>query len=414
MGDLIAAEYGIEECVHWISSNGFTCVALQLEKDRLKDSAKIKSALIKATSNSNRVNYLFIVSDSCSVDHIAPLQMGNQKVDAIIRFGRTCLAPFEFNLANLPVFFAFGCLADDDQLNFVKSEINNHLIPKETLVLYSTEYSALAKKLADDSSVFEVGKLINYSYDWHFSKKITHLIHNDINGRCGYLGHFWTSKAIEEYKVVLYIGKNLHLSLRLVGATLIDPIKKRVTSTNSSRELSKRISSIESLRSKKKLNLGLLFTNSFPLIDDFLDQIEKIKKKNQNIYKIMLLHSTDECKLGNFGIIDAFVVINACNCSSLLDSLHLHLPILTFFEYQILCGLKCSYGKVIWNENYIEEGVSDDEELAVNTHNQLVLSESVNKPFWYGLEVNSSFEPISIIQEGQKGLPTSYNDEPKL
>ncbi|XP_074605705.1 2-(3-amino-3-carboxypropyl)histidine synthase subunit 2-like [Brevipalpus obovatus] len=408
--------YEIDQCARWIVNNKFNNVALQVEKSFFKDVTWLKNSLQDACKP-ERVKLFVIISDSCSVDHISPLHLGLEAVDSIIRFGRTCLAPFESSLPTLPVLFIFGNHVELDKSEFVTQTIRSKMKDDDggSLILYDTNYSSLVQKIKQQLGTCEVGKLIRYSHDWHFSDHMTSSIQDEINGQCGYLGHFKYQKQPEEYGKIFYIGSTRNLNLRLVGPIFIDPSTQSVIENSKSRELTKRVSLIEKLRHKKSVSIGFIFTNSFPSLDEYLDKIQEIKLKKHKIFKILLFHSTDACKLGNFSHLDAFVLINSCNCTSLLDSLELHIPILTYPEYLILCGIKTSYGGVAWNqEPLMEEGNnSDEDELVSGPDNQLIENQSMEKPSWYGLEVNPAFQPGFFITEGQRGTASNYSHEPR-
>lgn len=408
--------YEIDQCARWIVDNKFNNVALQVEKSFFKDVTRLKKSLQDACEPES-VKFFVIISDSCSVDYISPLHLGLEAVDSIIRFGRTCLAPFESSLPTLPVLFIFGNHIELSESEFVVDAVCSKISEDDcgNLILFDTNYLSLVRNLKKELGRCEVGKLITYSHDWHFSDHIKNSIHDDINGQCGYLGHFKCEKQPEEYSKIFYIGSTRNLNLRLLGTIFIDPNTRIISESSKARELTKRVSLIEKLRKKKSVSIGFIFTNSFPSLDEYLDKIHEIKLKKHKIFKILLFHSTDACKLGNFSYLDAFVLINSCNCTSLLDSLELHIPILTYSEYLILCGIKTSYGGVIWNQEPVmdEENNSDEDELVSGPENQLIENQSIEKPSWFGLEVNPAFQPGFSITEGQRGTASHYFHEPR-
>ncbi|XP_053205861.1 uncharacterized protein LOC128390208 [Panonychus citri] len=412
-----------DRCVNWIKENEFNSVAVQLDERSIGHSVDL---LLSFKSRLPLVNFSLIVSDSCSIDLLSIQHLGVDKVDGLIKFGDTCLAPIPRCLDQLPVFFHFGDQIDGQLWSFTVETITKLYTENlsshggddnsgKWLILYSTNYVELVKRLCLQFSWLHPGKLLNLSFNWDFDEIHQDFIHKDVNAIPHDFGAFQIARSLDYYSKIVYIGSQVNLNLRLTSGLIhIDPIKQSVEIRKGQKELSKRIGLVERLKTKKVINLGFLFTNAFPLVDDYLEKIELIKRKNHKINKIILIHSTDACKLGNFTNLDAFVLVNGCQCTKLIDKLDLHLPVLTYKEYEILCGCKVSYGGVDWNqeESTIDESADSDNELLPDSNNQLIESETLVQDKWYGLKINPAFQPLSFAKEGQSGKASGYTNEP--
>ncbi|XP_015794616.1 uncharacterized protein LOC107371144 [Tetranychus urticae] len=410
-------EYQLDECIKWIQDNGYESLAVQLDQRSI---AKSIGLIMCLQSKLPSVKFSLIVSDSCSFDLLATQHLGDGMVDGLIKFGDTCLAPVSRDIDELPIFMIFGDFVDSSQWQFTVDSIEE--LKKTTnpdnndkwLVLFSTNHVELVKRLTNKLSWLEPAKLINFSFNWEFTESHKDFIHKDVNAICPDFGAFRIPNDFDKYSKILFIGSQLNLYLRLVpGLTHIDPEKRIVETRQGQKLLSKRIGLIERLKRKKTLNLGFLITNAFPSIDEYMEKTERIKKKNHKINRILLINSTDECKLGNFANLDAFVLINGCKCTKFIDKLDLHLPILTYKEYEILCGCKTQYGGVEWNqENSIDDEEDETTELSTNEQNQLIESEVLVKDTWYGLTINPAYQPLSFAKHGQSGKASGYSNEP--
>jgi len=418
MNETIVSKYDLNECVSWIIQQNCYNVALQFDYDALQDATTVLDYLKKNTGL--RREYYLIISECCGIDYLSSLHLGDSFIDGIVKFGNTCLAPLPSTVKDLDVLFAFGSYIDEEDFEFAHNFISTSSESESKLILYDTKYCALVKKIVTQNVTHKLslGKLKSYSHFWSFTSSATGLIEKSNFFSNDDIMQFKTNPSLDDCDRVIYVGSKISLALRMScykKLTQIDLSKRCIQEFNSNKELRKRISLIEKVKQKSNLNVGFLITNSIPCVDWCLEKIKKLKKKHHRVHKIVLVQSTDEFKLGNFSELDAYVLINSCNCSHLIDSIKLHIPILSLKEYEIVCGYRVKYGGTEWNfeeENEID-GTENDNEIRDPEDQlmQLMKVDNLLKQFWYGLQVNPGLSAISHPKEGQTGIAGGYFNE---
>jgi diphthamide biosynthesis enzyme Dph1/Dph2-like protein len=316
-------------------------------------------------------------------------------------------------------------LADDkESIDFIENSICE-IESKNTLILYETSNTVIAielmKKLNENNQLnrnFSLAKINSISSKWNFTNSVRSLIeskNSESNDSSIIFGPFLISEDIRNFDLVIYLGQCLSLNLTLNCNNLleIDINNKKKRSISSSKELRKRVSKIEKFKEKSCALIGIIFTNPLPNVDDFSAQSKRLAKKlKKKVYFISLVQTLDEYKLGNFGQLNAFVIVNSCWCSSVLNSLNYCYPVLNWTEFEIAAGLKRSYGGVHWNDETLQANDSDSDEIELNPNSsQLIETEIFNRNKWFGLEVDSGSKEASLIKSGQKGIASYYENE---
>ena len=421
----VISRYELDECAKWLTSNNYISTALQFESHDMKNAAAIVKQLTKFTSEDNE--FYIIVSPSCTVDYIGPLHLGtssNQSVvDSIVCFGVRCLTRTQTSLGRNPVLFVFPQNEEELDFNFLKSSLSENDVFKENLlVLYSLEHVSLVNKLINEKVLNQdilnnnFGKIVKNAVNWNFPNTYNQLIVDEDSDQLNF-GHFAIKKPIRDYNGVLWIGQCDNLSLKVNSPSQIIELILSDHTTNlikTPREVMKRASLIEKAKTADKI--GIVISNSIPAVGDLFEKLEYLATKaNKQLYFISLIQFVDETKFGNFGELEAFVIVTSCNCYKLCQRIRTHVPLITLIEFEIALGLKRSYGNLIWNEDGPEMAslLPEVEPLtSINSTTDLMEYKLQIKGSWFGLQVNAGQDEVKPVQEGLKGVASSYNEEP--
>lgn len=409
--EAVVGRYGLEEIADWITKHDFKTIALQFKQQRLRDSVEVVKALQRLTSFEHE--FYVVLSPSCSVDYLGPLHLGNSVVDAIVCFGTTCLSKTQSALGKLPVFFAFESLPTDTKfLQRALAELN--VQSQNLLVLYSLEYLKAVSELFKDANAPScVAKLCNSASNWNFADSVREFIADDQTEHT--FGHFAIANAITSYSGVVWIGTCNNLYFKVNAPTKlveIDPATHDISETKSTRELMKRSSLIEKAKAAEKI--GVVIGNSIPNVGDVFEKLSELSAKSNKVaYFISLVQFVDETKFGNFGELDLFVVVTACNCHQLVQQIRTNVPLVTLLEYEIALGLKRSYGNLVWNEDGPEvASLLPQGEADVPASSDVVEYKQAMKGSWFGLSVDAGQHEIKPAVEGMKGVASGYAEEP--
>lgn len=445
--DNIEEYYNLDSCIDWLIANNYRRVVLQLKLPDLKHSTRlIKFLQEKHTLKSGDLNDLLDIyitqSSTCCLDLLVTQHVSN--LDAIIHLGQVCLSKPEIaNPIHKPILFSFGnpstCRTNFNQnLATVEEEIDKLRsdFSGRICVLYDTsciDYANMLENLLTEKGIkqfVDVAKLncpdsSSFTLQQHESK----LIKN--NQSLHSFGNHLLPRPMREYNSVVYIGSCPSISLTLECPSKFirisfdsDVIVERV---NTSRLLNRRMALVERLKDEEELKFGVIITNPLPDISSAIARLENYSKhRKHTLYFISMIQTIDECKIGNFDLCDAFIVINSCCCSTILESLVYNRPIINELEFKLVCGLEAEYGRVLWPgssshlsvEDLINKRKVSDVSLAlIHTRNELLerCSQSrANK--WSGLEYkpsssNEDGESLAIT-DGLKGIASSYLSEP--
>lgn len=410
--------YELEECSSWVVENKFTRVALQFPQNRLVDSVDVVKRLQEMTTIEHE--YYVVLSASCSVDYVGPLHLGPNIIEGIICFGTSCLSNSQSPLGKIPVLFIFGSSHYRDVEDYVKQELDNLEVKiEDAVILYDLANLALIQSLfSTKPELFEqnVAKVRNASSNWNFSTNASSLI-VEPEFEKHVFGHFSLPREISSYKYAIWIGSCSNLYLKVNSPSKIMEINASNQSTNvinSRKELMKRISLVEKAKLVDKF--GIVFSNTLPSIGDSFSRIKELTARvGKESYMISLVQFADETKFGNFGELEAFVIIASCCCASLLQRVHINVPILTLTEFEITLGLKRHYGGIVWNAEGPEVGALLPEIEAQENHSKdLIEYKNCLKNNWYGLEVAAGQQAVGQVEEGSKGIASKYDYETSL
>lgn len=442
-------------CCRWIVENGFKKIAVQLGERDIKYSARISKYLDQRgrewiRDNPKPFEIYVTKSNSCCVDLLVTQHVTG--LDAIIHLGRNCLSKpvLENQTTQLPILFSFGRsrVRLDDRYFFpdITNDIRNRCqgYKKDVqnckiCILYDTDKIDYAHFL-DTSSFFQrdyvhVARLLNPSDVWfttlEHGKKFVRR-END-NGKK--FDKYYLRSNINSYTHAIYIGRpSIHICLSFPELSFIDPDDKDNNPTfqvvNRSKILNKRIILVDRLKDEEEMKIGVIFTNPLPDITSMIERLETYSRTRKHVlYFITMIQTIDECKIGNFDLCDAFLVVNSCTCSTILESLVFNRPILTELEFKMACGFEVEYGGVKWpgTSYHLSEvdminrrRVSDVSLALIHTRNELLERCSqarANK--WSGLCYDKASNGSDdgdhdslIVEKGLEGIASSYKSEP--
>lgn len=447
--------FQLDECLDWIIQHKFIRIVIQMKLEHLKHSAEI-SHYLKEKAKERRASDtgtsiepldLYITqSNTCCVDLLVTQHVSN--LDAIIVMGKVCLSKPEIkNQRNQPpVLFVFGNpkLTEDELLSNSQSIIQQIESIRESnrsgriCLLYDTDvidYALLLDTLLATRGLdgyVDIAHLYCPCSDWHTTPKHqAKFITNQEN--LFKFGHHLLPKSIDKYSCAIKLGARCSIQLTLQGPSKhfrVDLNEKvNVETIEVSRLLNRRMALIGRLKDEEELKIGVLITNPLPDLDEYMDKLETYAKpRKHSLYFISMIQTIDECKIGNFDLCDAFIVINSCTCSTILESLVFNRPIITELEFKLACGFEAEYGRVLWpgssshlsaDDMINKRKVSDVTMALVQTRNELLERCSqarANK--WSGLEYKASVgsgegsgESLEI-EKGLRGIASSYSSEP--
>lgn len=441
--------YSLDGCLDWILQNGFKRIVIQLKISDLKHSAKIttylqEKFLERCDHETNKPLDIYVTqSSTCCVDLIVTQHVSN--LDAIIHFGQVCLTkPYiAHQEEERPILFSFGHPSLETNL----FNENVKLIVEEIEALRSSELNLHACILYDTSLIDYATKLeeIITSKGYRDSIHVAYLSTPNSNWQTvedfcprfikneafTTFGQYLLPKHIRDYNCAIYIGNCPSLTLTLDGPSKLLKFdcseQLKIERVNVSKLLNRRMALVGRLKDEEELKIGVIITNPLPDISNAMERLEGYaKKRKHTLYFISMIQTIDECKIGNFDLCDAFIVINSCTCSTILESLVYNRPIITELEFKLVCGFEAEYGRVLWpgTSTHLSEDdminkrkVSDVTLALIHTRNDLLERCSqarVNK--WSGLEYKATgscegHESL-VIEEGLKGIASSYLSEP--
>lgn len=302
------------------------------------------------------------------------------------------------------------------------------------LIIYATSLERLISR-HDLNQHIEVASLSCPTNLWTTTPEFTHkfLSADEV---CNQFGYFALQKPVKDYDCAIYLGSSISIKLALMGLKELWRLpcfgenQFKPEQVNLSRLLNRRIALVDRLRDEEELRIGVLITNPLPDISEYIDRFEFYANvRKHTLYFISMVQVIDEYKIGNFDICDAFVIINSCCCTTVLESLIFNRPIITDIEFKLACGFGGEYGGVMWPgscSHSSEEDIMNKRRVSqvslalVHTRNELLercSTSRVNK--WSGLDYGGPSEISGDggvesldIEEGLAGIASSYASEP--
>lgn len=441
----------LASCVKWIQENHFKRVVIQLKKELLVHSFHISNYIKAQCSAGNQLVDIYITqSNTCSVDLLVTQHVSN--LDAIIYFGNVCLTQPEIccTTSTVPILFVFGSekleSSFDSKLNSILGAVRELLQSQSNLKLcifydtslidYAIELETKLGQLELNSSVIDVVDLYCPNPSWSTTLEHQGKVRKLIESNAHRHGHYLLKNPIEFYNCSVLLGTRPSLKLILDGPPKVLRIDCYDSTTpqeiSVTRLLNRRMALVNRVKDEEDLKIGVIITNPLP---DFAESSKRLKYyaslRKHTLYFISMIQTIDECKIGNFDLCDAFIVINSCTCSTILETLVFNRPILTDYEFKLACGIETEYGRVLWpgssstltdDDKINKRKVSDVSLALVHTRNELLERCSqarLNR--WSGMDFkapNVGSDGLTetmdslVIEKGLEGVASSYLSEP--
>ena len=420
--------FDLDVAVKWIKVNSFKCLALEFPVYLVRFSVAITNYL---NSKLNASEFYNVILNCCSVDYVSPRHLNGQ-ADAIIRFGKCCLASPPNGIIEYPILFLFENYFLNDQSrefieNYLKDEFKSD---EDSLIIVDTNCLKPTLDLVSQLNLnVSIGKFIKFTNKWTFTAELNDYFIDLSEVSCKDVKetnesriqfyNYLLDKQLSNYKRLYYIGDQIPNSFKILSLLQVIHLNvdnRIANQIQTNKELMKRSSLIEKV---KKLNkFGVVFTHSYPNINPFVNSIRKLaKRKKKQINFITLVQTTDEAKLGNFAALESLVLINSCYCSHLINTISLHIPLINFDEFKISCGLKLEYGQVKWNDELNEEDLNEEDlkdeasqQLLLDDRNTALVENYLKEDKWFGLKVNAGQDAISDLKRGLKGIAMGYGE----
>lgn len=450
----VSVTFQLDYCLKWIKTNGYKKVLLQFRPEDIEYSGDVSEYLVRQSSSGSQQFDLDVnvtQANTCCLDTMVTQHLSG--LEAIIRFGKVCMTkPIVKNdTDHIPTLFIFNQRDEAKQIvDKCFERLHDDLMSKisldtfkDALILYDTDLLDQAVKLnanlihGDYPSAVEVARLFVPSEDWFTRDNFNSLVAKEAGDQVRF-NQYLIKKPFKRYEYVIYIGNRQSIQLALDGAAklykidcyceLESTLDLQKAEFNTRRLLNKRIALIEQLKDQEELRIGVILTNPLPDVPEVINRLgEYAKQREHTLYFISMIQTIDDCKIGNFDLCDAFVIVNSCNCSTILESLVFNRPIVTEVEFKMACGLAADYGGIHWTssqshsekEDIINRRKVSDVALAlVHTRNELLERCSqarANK--WAGLNFEASLEDGDNgeegleIERGLDGIASGYSSE---
>lgn len=424
----ISEDYEISRTCKWIAENEFSKVCLQFPDELLGVSVEVYEEIKK-----NLDVDLYILGDtsyaSCCVDSVAAMHVQAQ---AVVHYGRSC-----FSKTDIPLLTILPKKDLDISIFQLVEDVNGTLC-----LFYDLEY----EHCKDTITTIWFNK---HPQCYMASVELTE--HEDrFLGRVIRDGSRNVVKMEElEHCHCVYLGCNgqtlfnYTVSVPAKSWLLLDPETKQLEKMDQTAWFKRRRFLIEKCKDANVIGI-LVCKLSGDQTKDIISRMKELCKVNQKKSYIVSVGKPNVAKLANFPEIDIYVMI-ACPENDLYSSRDFYKPIVYPYELevalnsnrishinkhitdfdQILPGRRhhCSIettnsldvslitGK-IREKKVAEDGggneVATKENWALNEIGQLLSERS-----WTGLQQNLGETEVKLAEEGRKGIPLQYNNEPE-
>ncbi|CAI4230882.1 unnamed protein product [Auanema sp. JU1783] len=425
--------FEIDETIEWIKRQSLTRLALQFPDSFLPYSALVSNLLEEATEVKT-----FILADtsykSCCVDQVAA---AHANCDSIVHYGEACLSNID---SSMNIRFVLGRIPCDE--NRVISLISKELKEATTdyVILSETHYDHCLEDIAkllrvDTTSNVTVMHTIlsDEELDEHHMKVLGRNVPNSF-------------LDLESYSAI-FIGSpsSSFLALWLLtypqcnGLAVYNPQNDTYDEPRPSslKLLRKRLFLIEKFKDASTIGIVV---NCVGLRKD-QDAINRLMQLAKGVGKrayILTVGKINVPKLANFAAeVDAYVLLS-CPFGVVLDTSEFYRPIVSMFEAEVAFNPNCNWsaykGWTAEFETFLKDeiGERDPEETDVSlitgtirnvnvsstTGSQDVVLHSAGDNFkqrtWRGLDDSMQTDESTAIQDGRRGIASSYVNEKTL
>ncbi|CAG4950508.1 unnamed protein product [Parnassius apollo] len=424
------------ETCKWITENNFSRVCLQFPDELLNMSAQIYEEIKK------RIDVdLYILGDtsyaSCCIDAVAAMHVQGE---AVIHYGRTC-----FTKSNIPVFLVLP--KRDLDHNTIKKCLKEHFSNDEQTKL-CLFYDAEFEHCKDE--------LVKIWYQQYPHSLIAFVEMEDKSKR--FLGRLIKNRNGEEFTVdilkeciCIYVGLNgqtlfnYTISVEAKKWVALDPETSKIERKEETTWFKRRHFLIEKCRDANIVGI-LICKLAGDQTKDIISRMKQLCKVNGKKSYIISVGKPNVAKLANFPEIDIYVMI-ACPENNLYNNRDFYKPIIYPFELEVALNSNreryftshiTDYNELLPGQrhycdiNHTKEitdvslitGKIRETRVQSNTENTMELAEKQNLALetighnlrersWKGLEQKLGETEVKKAEQGRRGIPLQYSNEPE-
>ncbi|XP_023949690.2 2-(3-amino-3-carboxypropyl)histidine synthase subunit 2 [Bicyclus anynana] len=436
--DDLIPRFNLLETCKWITENNFNKVCLQFPDELLGISADIYEEIKNRTSAD-----LYILGDtsyaSCCVDSVAAMHVQGE---AVVHYGHSC-----FTQTNIPVFTVLP--KHHLNVDVTKKLLTEHMkcVENTKLCLF---YGAEYEHCKDEITLFY--------FQQYPESYVAYIEKQDIPNK--YLGRVIKNERNETFSiddvqdcVCVYVGSrgqtsfNFSISIPASKWYLLDPDDNKITTIEESVWSKRRRYLVEKCRDANVVGI-LVCKLAGDQTKDIISRMKQLCKVNGKKSYIVSVGKPNVAKLANFPEIDIYVMI-ACPENDLYSCRDFYRPIVYPFELEVALNSN--------REAYYNHHVTDYDELLPGKRHHCEIShikettdvslitgniretkiqnselgdsgmelvekqnwalESIGSNLqnrsWSGLEQKLGETEIKKAEEGRKGIPLQYSNEPE-
>lgn len=324
----IPAFYHVDSIAAEINAHDFKTVALQFPDALLRDSTHVSVALQLLTKAK-----IFVLADTsyspCCVDEIAAQHVN---ADAVFHFGNACL-----NTArNLPVFYVLHSSLDLDYKEVAKT-IENFAAElegnKRVLIVSDTQFTDDLRQLVsnridvavpapENATLVPQRPIEGYTLNCLPNRVVLHAEGN--------------AKLENDDYVLVYVSNEPSESLLLFWSTLFEvkAVNAQGHETSVYPALRRRYRDVQAVKSAGTIGIlvnTLSLADSMPLLERIKAAVTKADKKQYTF----VVGKPNVAKLGNFDVVDVWVVLGCPQGGVLFGNDEYTKPIVTPYEIEL-------------------------------------------------------------------------------
>ncbi|XP_069363496.1 2-(3-amino-3-carboxypropyl)histidine synthase subunit 2 [Maniola hyperantus] len=434
MDDLISRFY-ILETSKWITKNNFNKICLQFPDDLLGVCANIYEEIKNRTSAD-----LYILGDtsyaSCCVDSVAAMHVQGE---AVIHYGHTC-----FTAANIPVFTVLP-----------KRQLNIDVTKKLLIEHFSTGNDKLCLFYGAEYEYCK-DELISFYFQRYPECSVAFIEIEEVPNR--YLGRVVRNVrndtlSLDDIKdcSCVYVGSrgqtlfNFTISIPACKWYLLDPDESKISCSEETTWSKRRRYLVEKCKDANVIGI-LVCKLAGDQTKHIISRMKQLCKVNGKKSYIISVGKPNVAKLANFPEIDIYVMI-ACPENDLYSNRDFYKPIVYPFELEVALNSNrepyynyhiTDYDQLLpGKKHYCEVShIKDTTDVSLITGNiretkiqsnevggkELVekqnwtlenIGSNLQNRSWTGLEQKLGETEVKQAEEGRKGIPLQYSNEPE-
>ncbi|OWR53621.1 diptheria toxin resistance protein [Danaus plexippus plexippus] len=433
--DNLEQRYSVTEICNWLKEHNFSKVCLQFPDELIGVSAAIYQE-IKKNINVD----LYILGDtsyaSCCVDSVAAMHVQS---DAVIHFGHSC-----FTKTNIPVFTVLP--KRNLSTDAIESVLRDHFKSDDTklCLFYDAEYEH-CKALRSKTFISSLLQQFCLFFDLDNIQTIIlgRLVKNET-------GVEYPMESLRDC-ICIYIGSkgqtvfNFSVSVPALKWFLLDPEDKKLEHLEETIWFKRRRFLIEKCKDANVIGI-LVCKLAGEQTKQIVKRMKQICKANGKKSYIVSVGKPNVAKLANFPEIDIYVMI-ACPENDLYNNRDFYRPIIYPFELEVALNsnreqyynyhvtdyddllpgkrhhleidhtkqatdVSLVTGKI--RENKIHSNEEGGMEVAEKQNWALEsIGQNLQERSWKGLEQKFGETDVKNVEEGRKGIPLQYSNEPE-